>query len=1091
MESNTPESLVSLTLIAEEFSPLRLRLQYEFADGAIGHSNNIVESPLRSRLLRDLLPRWPDQRTPDEESIGEFEAIIGCVQRALVHQDDHSYSVAIQLPSGIAPISSITRVNPPRFNLQVFADKESQVHLQLSPHAQALRVAPCVAYNSTSGDLIINVHAETVHAFSLLQIEIKRAHDAEFAIDRVQAFADQFSEQIERLEFQPQLQNLDAREFGKKIRVEPSGVHFEWETASGKLMGFSRAPLQITHLAQEGFESLFSAPVLKESDFLVVRHRGFFLYCLATIYHVKCFQSDLKDRTVSSLDKLRERLYLEAPGILRMEGRHLSELCSTNIFETIDRYLTETCTPASLGPSPVIFREEQGYRINNFHEITEPVFAVLLRTWCETTLPDTYSKPRAEPPPLWLRAQNPLQFSKSDDDRTWFPTTQPSSQIKLPERVWLALQERFSFQLEFEGRKVELLTADNFRSSFQLQSGSGLDWFELNPSIFLNDRELQISDLGQLFETGTIEQDGILYQVNWSGLPQLEALRSFWARIFQGTQKSGGAGKKTVFRLEKHEILELLALKALGVDVEGGPDWQSVSKFYDTLDSRPAEIITPKNVTASLKPYQSVGYQWLHDLYSLRLGGILADDMGLGKTLQALTFLAELHERGQLGKVLVVVPTSLIHNWMHEVKKFVPDLPIAEFTSKGKHKIIESLRADESRLVFITYGLLMEHFALLQTLPWHIAIFDEAQYLKTITASRTACARQLKAQFKLCLTGTPLENHFGELYSLIDLVLPGALGDLASFRKRYIKSDHPKPADLRFLRQKIRPIVLRRSKSSILKELPPKTEIVQRIPFSPEQRKIYRNIALAVNDKVQQAIRMSGENKSQVEMLTALLRLRQVCSDPASVPGVHFPEVPPKVELLVDTLESIVESGESALVFTQFLSTFDRISHQLRDAKIPHFKLSGSMAIKNRKETIEQFTNHESGAVFLSTLKSGGTGLNLTKATYVFHVEPWWNPAVENQATDRTYRIGQSKPVTVYRYVMEESVEEKIEILKQRKAERFASLFSDAHPQESSGQADSLASGSALTRDDFEYLLNLNSLDSPQDAENGAEAEEF
>jgi SNF2 family DNA or RNA helicase len=249
-------------------------------------------------------------------------------------------------------------------------------------------------------------------------------------------------------------------------------------------------------------------------------------------------------------------------------------------------------------------------------------------------------------------------------------------------------------------------------------------------------------------------------------------------------------------------------------------------------------------------------------------------------------------------------------------------------------------------------------------------------------------------------------------------------------------------------------------------ELPPKVESVVTLPFEEHQKKIYRDIATAYNEQIQKAVSVQGEAKSQLQMLTALLRLRQVCSDPGALPGVDYPQSSPKVVLLAQSLKEITDTGESALIFTQFISTFDKIKAQLESHHVPYFSMNGATARTQREKQIQSFHEAKGGAVMLMTLKTGGVGLNLTKATYIFHIEPWWNPAVENQATDRAHRIGQTKPVQVYRYIMQDSVEEKIQLLKDIKSKRFDALFASSESEKEISHI-----SSHLTQKDFEYLI--------------------
>ncbi|MBX9769666.1 MAG: DEAD/DEAH box helicase, partial [Bdellovibrionales bacterium] len=473
--------------------------------------------------------------------------------------------------------------------------------------------------------------------------------------------------------------------------------------------------------------------------------------------------------------------------------------------------------------------------------------------------------------------------------------------------------------------------------------------------------------------------------------------------------------------------------------------------------------------------YQSIGLNWLRDLYELRLGAILADDMGLGKTIQTLGFFDYLHSEKELGNCLVVVPSTLIINWNKEMEKFVPHLPRTVLSGKilndgldeATVASLENPTGGTGGRVFIcSYNFLSERSEWIQAQKWNLMVFDEAQSLKNLSSQRTQSARNVKSRFRVCLTGTPLENHIGEAFSIIDLSLPGALGTWSDFRKKYFANQGISYQQAQSLRLRMKPILLRRTKSEILSELPSKTEVVVPVPFSDNQRSIYKNIAMQWNSKVRESIKSSGESQSQLLMITALLRLRQACSDPSGLPEVSFDELPPKIEMLGESIQDIIESGESALVFTQFISTYDRVVAHLTQRNIPTFGLQGSMNQKQREKALNGFQEMEQGAVLVATLKTGGVGLNLTKASYVFHLDPWWNPAVENQATDRTHRIGQTKPVTVYRYIMQGSIEEKIEVLKERKRLDFQALFGD----QETPHAGNLTKD-RLSQEDFDYLL--------------------
>jgi superfamily II DNA or RNA helicase len=641
-------------------------------------------------------------------------------------------------------------------------------------------------------------------------------------------------------------------------------------------------------------------------------------------------------------------------------------------------------------------------------------------------------------------------------------------------RAFLPLQNE-GVIISLDDQSIEELHDEDFISEFILEETPDqqgrIDWFELHPKFFFKGTEISEEQAKKLSETGMITFQGKIYRLNSSTIPSLEKLTLFWEQLAQSQgPKRGGKKMDRIYRLPKHYTLELLALRSTGVRVKGGPIWDQIVNFYDTINEDRAPLPLPPTFKGDLKPYQHRGVQWVNDLYRLGLGGILADDMGLGKTVQTLVFLEMLRLNKELGHTLICVPTSLTFNWFSEGQRFTPDLPMLIFQSRELPQAKAFLAENPHGILISTYGLMAEHEAFFSTIRWNIHIYDEAQNLKTITAKRTTVSRKIAARFKLCLTGTPLENHMGEFYSLMDLVVPGSLGPFDQFRKTYMQSYAPELERMQYLKLKTRPLVLRRTKSAILKELPAKTESTVKIPFTEKQLAIYRDIALSWNSRVRQAITDGGESKSQLIMLTALLRLRQVCSAPSAIPNIDYTEIPPKISLLVDNLKNIMETGESALVFTQFLGTFDLLAREFKKAGIPFFSLHGKVSRKDREIQLQSFTEYKAGAVMLMTLKTGGVGLNLTKASYVFHLEPWWNPAVENQATDRTHRIGQTKPVQVYRYIMSESVEEKIEILKTRKSSQFNALFSDVETLPEVGQD---SGNFHLTQKDFEYLLGV------------------
>ncbi|MGZ3745134.1 MAG: DEAD/DEAH box helicase, partial [Pseudobdellovibrionaceae bacterium] len=665
-------------------------------------------------------------------------------------------------------------------------------------------------------------------------------------------------------------------------------------------------------------------------------------------------------------------------------------------------------------------------------------------------------------------ATAPFHFPSGEDKKSLLSRTLESLQALVPH----------NFKIYFKGQSIQELKEDEFHVDFMLQSmGEGgaelFNWFELNPKFFLHGEEVDPAQLLSLGSGGVLEYQGKLFLIPSKQVPSLRRLEHFWLKLQKGkmeTQKK--KREEAVYQLPRSQTLELLALRASGVEIRGDEEWQKLCDFYDklgTLNHGRTHLAPAKSI---LKPYQVTGVQWLQDLYSLRLGALLADEMGLGKTLQTLSFLEGLYEKKEMGQVLIVMPSSLIFNWQSEIEKFTPELPVSVFSNREKDAIGKRLEAKEEMLVLITYGLLLEHGEFINQYRWKVLIFDEAQNLKNLTAKRTSVARSITAQFRICLTGTPMENHYGEFYSLVDLLVPGSLGKVESFRQQFVNTEMVSQEEMEDLKLKVKPLLLRRTKKEILSQLPEKQESMVSIAFEDQQKEIYRDIALSYNQKVQETIQENAGRAEaasvQLQMLTALLRLRQACSDPAGLPQVRYEKVPPKLSTLLDSVRAIIESGESVLVFTQFLQTLEHTEKLLKLAEIPVFTLHGGVPTPQRQKILSEFDKRVGGAVLAMTLKTGGVGLNLTKASYVFHLEPWWNPSVEEQATARAHRMGQSKPVQIFRYIMHESLEEKIESLKVRKDRKFQALFSNTEKETELGDG-----WSALSKQDFDLLLGI------------------
>lgn len=454
----------------------------------------------------------------------------------------------------------------------------------------------------------------------------------------------------------------------------------------------------------------------------------------------------------------------------------------------------------------------------------------------------------------------------------------------------------------------------------------------------------------------------------------------------------------------------------------------------------PQPVKAPAGLALQLRPYQLHGVAWLQYLRAQNLAGILADDMGLGKTAQALAHILIEHEAGRLDRpALVVLPTSLVFNWQAELRSVAPDLRV--LTLQGPARRADFARIPDHDVVLTTYPLLHRDVFSLQSHAFHLLILDEAQTVKN-AASRTASAvRRLQARHRLCLTGTPLENHLGELWTQFDFLMPGFLGDQRHFKRHWRDPIEVNGETLRarLLAERVRPFILRRRKAEVAPELPPRTEVIRRVSLQGAQRDLYESVRVAADKQVRRALERSGLAGGLVSVLDALLKLRQVCCDPALVKGLNHagaisPDMPrAKIELLREMLPELVEEGRRVLVFSQFTEMLTLIQAELHVLGLPCLTLTGDTPPAERGEVVQRFQAGEA-PLFLVSLKAGGTGLNLTAADTVIHVDPWWNPAVEAQATARAHRLGQTQPVFVYKLIVAGSIEERMLELQARKA---------------------------------------------------------
>ncbi len=473
--------------------------------------------------------------------------------------------------------------------------------------------------------------------------------------------------------------------------------------------------------------------------------------------------------------------------------------------------------------------------------------------------------------------------------------------------------------------------------------------------------------------------------------------------------------------------------------------WQGTENFQKKLVSLInkdlPDVEKPRGLQTNLRDYQQQGINWLQFLKSNGFSGILADDMGLGKTVQTLANFQCEKEQGNLNCAsLIVAPTSLVGNWFAEASKFTPNLRVLVFHGFDRHNV----DFDDYDIVISTYGLMQRDKARFLAYEFYYLILDEAQFIKNSRAKTTKVIQQLNAKHRLCLTGTPLENNLSELWSLFNFLMPGLLGDNKQFRQSF-SVPIEKENDLeckKLLNGRISPFILRRTKAEVLQELPLKTEIVRFVELAGPQRDLYEAIRLTMEDKVRMAIKAQGIGRSQIIILDALLKLRQVCCDPRLVPLeeakiAHSSSA--KLDAFMDLLDNLMDEGRSVLVFSQFTSMLKLIEKVLLEREYSYLKLTGET--KNRQELVDKFQAGEA-SIFLISLKAGGTGLNMTKADTVILYDPWWNPAVQEQAAGRSHRIGQKNPVFIYKLIVKGSVEEVIMDIQDKKHDLYNSVLS-------------------------------------------------
>jgi len=467
----------------------------------------------------------------------------------------------------------------------------------------------------------------------------------------------------------------------------------------------------------------------------------------------------------------------------------------------------------------------------------------------------------------------------------------------------------------------------------------------------------------------------------------------------------------------------------------------------------------PESLNGILRNYQKTGFKWLKTLAHYSLGGILADDMGLGKTLQIIALLLSENENNKPS--IVICPTSLIFNWLNEVDKFTKDLKAVVITGNKSQRIEAIENAKDVNLIITSYDLLKRDIDIYKKFNFKYCILDEAQYIKNSYTQNAASVKCINSEIRFALTGTPIENSLSDLWSIFDFIMPKFLLSYKDFKEKYespIVKDNCKEA-LKSLNNQIKPFILRRLKSDVLKELPDKMEISSYTKMEEKQRKLYAAELIKVSEEFNETITNVGYEKSQIKILSMLTRLRQICCHPSLYIDNYTGESA-KLNLCMQIVQDSIENGHKILIYSQFTSMLDIIAKELSVNEIPYYLLTGSTKSAERIRLIDEFNNNNI-PVFLISLKAGGTGLNLTGADIVIHYDPWWNSSAQNQATDRAHRIGQKNKVQVFKLITKDTIEEKIEKMQQKKQNLANSIITEKEILFSS-----------LTKEEIKELLN-------------------
>ena len=585
----------------------------------------------------------------------------------------------------------------------------------------------------------------------------------------------------------------------------------------------------------------------------------------------------------------------------------------------------------------------------------------------------------------------------------------------------------------------------NSRIRFERRSSS-TKWFDLELNI--DEDDLAVIQEADLESGMVITKKGlILLTKEQKDLIRFMQKYTKYEAVETQTKIDGSQSfKKFILPFNRARIFELFELKKIGIDGALSEEDIALCEKLANLTEMPTYEM-PKEMKGTLRPYQITGFNWLRFLYEHKLGACLADDMGLGKTLQTITFLQSIYNK--IERVLIVCPVTILLNWEKEIQKF------SEMDMHIYHGGSREFPHDK-KIILTSYGVMKkESEAVFANINFDILILDEVQHLKNVRSLGAFSARKIKADFRICLTGTPVENDLSEFYNILDLSMPGIWGDLQFVRA----VSNSKTRGI--ARRTASPFILRRTKAQVLHDLPPKIENNVYLEFNEEELKFYNQNMAGIRSRIS----TSTSSAKYGEILRGLLQLRQNCLWQSRSGDLSHKNIDStKIEFLLETIETILEEGQQAIIFSQFTTYLDIIQHYFRERHWKYSRIDGSQSINKRQDQVELFQSGKN-PIFLISLKAGGVGLNLTAASYVFIMDPWWNPAVESQAIDRAHRIGQKNTLTVYRPLIKGSVEEKVLKLQEEKKQLFSDLLS------TDSNDDEIFSG-RLTMKDFEMLFS-------------------